>query len=124
FMPPKGERLTPEQIVRLERWIDNGAHWPEKKDVSEAATAEKQRVITDQERQFWAFQPPHRHVAQRDSSRAWAREPLDQFVVARLRERGLEPSSEAAPAVFLRRLTFDLTGLPPTPDELDEFLSA
>ena len=123
-MPPKGSRLTPEQIARLKRWIDHGAHWPETKDPVASAPAGKPPALTDQAREFWAFQPPRRHTLPADAGRGWARQPIDRFISARWRERGLEPMPEAPPAVFLRRLTFDLTGLPPTPEELEDFLSA
>ena len=119
-MPAKGERLTEEQITALKRWIDAGAHWP----ASSATPADGPLTggrVTDRDREFWAFQPPRRHAAAISGDIAWVRQPLDRFILARLREQGLEPSPEAAPATLIRRLTFDLTGLPPTPEEVESF---
>jgi cytochrome c553 len=119
-MPPKGERLAPQQIASLKQWIDAGAHWPQK-EAEEVATESKGMVVTDRDREFWAFQRPRRKDPK--SNGEWARQPIDRFLFDRLHERGLEPSAEASRAVFIRRLTFDITGLPPTPDELDDFLA-
>ena len=115
FMPPKGERLKPEQISALKRWIDNGAHWPGKAEPGEPVALEalpQGRTITDVDRVFWSFLPVRRAPAS-----------IDAFILARLRERGIEPSPEAPRATLIRRLTFDLTGLPPTPEEVDAFLT-
>jgi hypothetical protein len=119
-MPPKGERLGPGQIAVLRHWIDGGAHWPSKKEPEEVAAVGKGMIITARDREFWAFQPPRRSEAKCASE--WTREPLDRFILARLRKSGLEPSPETSRAVFIRRLTFDITGLPPTPGEVDDFL--
>ena len=73
--------------------------------------------ITESDRAFWAFQPPQRPL-EKTPSDSWVWQPLDALVLAGFREHNVQPSPEAAPTVLLRRLTFDLTGLPPTPDEL------
>jgi mono/diheme cytochrome c family protein len=126
-MPPKGDRLPPEQIAALTHWIDLGAHWPGVATGSGAVATQALPadglVITDRDRAFWSFQPPRRSQPVLTGDASWVRQPMDRFVLARLREKGLEPSPEASRAVFIRRVTFDLTGLPPTPEEVDAFLN-
>jgi hypothetical protein len=121
-MPQKGDPLKPAQIAALKRWIDLGAHMPESsKPTAENSTeATPAMVITDQDRAFWAFQPPRRSTP---PATDWVCQPIDRFILARLRQRGLDPSPEAPREVFIRRLTFDLTGLPPTPEEAAAFVS-
>ncbi len=122
-MPAKGERLTEEQITAMKRWIDDGAHWT----ASTAAEVSGFRAgggITDHDREFWSFQPPRRSEAVVPGDTAWVRQPLDGFILARLRGQGREPSPEASPRTLIRRLTFDLTGQPPTPEEVEAFLKA
>ena len=74
------------------------------------------------ERQFWSFRPPLPHPQPTVRNRRWPRQPLDYFILARLEEKQLLPSLEAAKRTLIRRVTFDLTGLPPTPEEVDAFL--
>jgi mono/diheme cytochrome c family protein/cytochrome c553 len=123
-MPPKGKRLAPEQIASIKRWIDDGAHWPQTHDANASATpsSEKEVVISDADRQFWAFQAPHRAAPRSGPPDPWERQPIDRFILARIREKGLEPAPEASREILLRRVTFDLTGLPPSPQELHDFL--
>ncbi len=125
MMPPKGERLNAGQIATLRRWIDDGAHWPGSSEVeeNEEIASAPGMSITDVDRAFWAFQRPQRHNVPSGEQSEWARQPIDHFILAKLREHGLEPSPEESRAVLLRRLSLDLTGLPPTPDEADAFLS-
>jgi mono/diheme cytochrome c family protein len=118
-MPPKGERLSGAQVAALRKWIDLGAHWPSSRATN--AVEAPAPAITDRERAFWAFQPPRRSEPVIAADARWAKQPLDRFILAKLRERGIEPSPEAPPAVLIRRLTFDITGLPPTPEEVDAF---
>ncbi len=100
--PPKsGKKLTAEQIALLRKWIDAGAPWSE----------------------HWAFVPPKRAPLPKVKDVAWSQEPLDRFILARLEAVGLKPSPEADRVALLRRVTFDLTGLPPTPAEVDAFLA-
>jgi hypothetical protein len=100
--PPKThKKLTPEQIALLTRWIDQGARWS----------------------QHWAFVPPRRPELPRVADTAWPRNPIDDFILARLEKEGLRPSPEADRVTLIRRVTLDLTGLPPTPAEVDAFLA-
>ncbi|HWB02663.1 MAG TPA: PSD1 and planctomycete cytochrome C domain-containing protein [Verrucomicrobiales bacterium] len=119
-MPLKKDALSAEQVNILKRWIDNGAHWPEEVEQPTEPAPASPKLVTAEDRTFWSFQPPQRSECKVES--AWPRQPLDAFVFAKLREHRLEPSPEAPRAVLLRRVAFDLTGLPPSPAELDAFL--
>jgi len=100
-MPPadSGKSLTAEQIDTLRRWIDEGAPWEE----------------------HWAFQPPVRAPPPQGDHAAWARNPIDHFVLAELARRGWSPADEAALETLVRRVTLDLTGLPPTPEDVEAY---
>jgi mono/diheme cytochrome c family protein len=123
-MPPKGERLTAAQVAVLERWIEAGAHWddPNKDTGAPAIEAAAARVITAEDRQWWAFRPPVSSEPPEGKDAGWAKGRIDRFVLARLERQGIKPSGEAAPRVLIRRASFDLTGLPPAPAEVEAFL--
>ncbi len=108
-MPPRGERLSPEEVGRLRDWITRGAAWPERL-AEGAATPE-----------HWAFRPPTPPDLPAVRNPASVRSPIDRFVQARLDTEGLAPAPEAARATLLRRLSLDLTGLPPTPEQVAGF---
>jgi mono/diheme cytochrome c family protein len=118
-MPPKAEPLKAAQIATLKRWIEQGASWPE----SEASpgSAPQEMVVTDEDRQHWSYRPlrapdvPLVHDAQ------WCQTPIDRFILAALEARGIRPSPPADRRTLIRRLSFDLVGLPPAPDEVAEF---
>lgn len=99
-MPLEAEPLSEEEIGLLERWIEQGADWGE----------------------HWAYIPPEPADPQETNSE-WVSNGIDHFILKALRERGLEPSPEAERSTLLRRVSFDLTGLPPTMEELEEFLN-
>ena len=120
-MPQKAERLKPEQIAILKSWIDRGAHFPE--SGASAETPPSRRAITDVDRQFWSFVPLRRTTPGIPADASWPRNALDRFILAKLTERGIAPSAEAPRALLARRLTFDLTGLPPTPEEIESFVT-
>ena len=98
LMPPpeKKEHLKPEQVALIRQWIEEGAEWGV----------------------HWAFVPPVRPPLPEVKDAAWVKNPIDRFVLAKLEAQGLSPSPEADAATLLRRLSLDLTGLPPSPDEL------
>ena len=102
-MPPpdSGHALTDGQIALLTRWIDEGARWDT----------------------HWSFTAPVRAEPPAVRAQDWVRNPIDNFIAARLEREGLRPSPEADKATLLRRLSYDLTGLPPTPAEIDTFLA-
>jgi hypothetical protein len=102
-MPPAYAGRSPlkaAEIERVRRWIAQGARW----------------------QSFWSFIPPRRPAAPSVRDVKWARNPIDRFILARLEREGLHPSAEADKATLLRRVSLDLTGLPPTPAQVDAFL--
>jgi hypothetical protein len=114
LMPPRGDRLTAEQIGILRAWIDQGAAWPEGSIAAHKA-ADK--------RNHWAFKTPVRPPIPIVERKKWARNPIDDFILARLEKERLRPSSEADRVTLIRRVTLDLTGLPPAPKEVDAFIA-
>jgi mono/diheme cytochrome c family protein len=110
-MPMGSEALPPAQVELIKRWIDSGAKWPD--GVGAKVTEIKKH---------WAFVPPVKATPPTVSNPAWVKNPIDAFVLARLDQEGLKPSVEADRTTLLRRLALDLTGLPPTPEEVDAFL--
>jgi hypothetical protein len=109
-MPLGREALRGAQIELLKRWIDEGANWPDSA-TSEGAV-----------QKHWAYVAPLRPAVPKVKNSAWARNPIDNFILARLEKEGLSPSPEADKITLLRRLSLDLTGLPPTPEQVDAFL--
>ncbi len=107
-MPAEGEPLEPAQIEAIARWIDQGAEWPDEAAGSDPA-------------QHWAFQPCKQPQPPQVQRAAWVRNPIDNFVLAGLEAAGLAPAPEADRYTLLRRVYLDLIGLPPTPEEADEF---
>ncbi len=121
-MPPE-DKLSSEQIELLKKWVAMGAPWPEGEVADK--TGFKPGVITDEERAWWAFQPLQKTAppAPAADGQPWVNE-IDLFVRDRLAKEGLTPSPEAAPEELLRRVTFDLHGLPPAPEALRQFTAA
>lgn len=120
-MPPKG-KLPDRDIEVLERWIEMGAPWPEE----EAPTSNSQQDKFDLEKrksEFWVWQPIADTKAPVIKDDAWPHNEIDRYTLARLEEAGLKPSRDADRTAILRRLYFDLIGLPPTPEEIKAFLS-
>lgn len=113
-MPPKGERLTAAQVGLLRAWIDQGGAWPD--------TAQAKPPATLPENRLWCLQPLTKGPLPVVQDRSWGRNAIDRFVLAALEQRGLHPALEVDRPTLLRRVTFDLVGLPPTPDELSAFL--
>jgi mono/diheme cytochrome c family protein len=111
-MPPKGERLTAGQVAILRAWIDQGAKWPDTGNDGSAAV-------------WWSLRPLVKPYFPRltPADARWVRTPVDAFVIARLREKGLAPAPEADRRTLIRRLSFDLIGLPPTPEEVQAFVA-
>jgi len=124
-MPPAG-KLEPAEIEALARWVEAGAAWPAGED---APAADARPKVEKADASFWSFQPlgdpePPDLAALAGTPWAhWARNPIDAFVLKGLLDAGLAPAPEADRRTLIRRLTFDLTGLPPTPEEVDAFLA-
>ncbi len=108
-MPPKGEPLSKEQIARLKAWIDQGARGPT-------------GTTVNARKQHWAFQPVKRPPLPEVKNQAWGRNPIDVFLLARLETAMLTPNKMADRATLIRRLKFDVLGLPPTPEEVEAFV--
>jgi hypothetical protein len=112
-MPPKGPALDPAAIDLLTRWVDEGAKVP-----AADAAAEKPRHSD-----HWSFQAVTRSTPPPVKDSGWVRNPIDAFVLARLESAGLAPSPEADKATLIRRVSFDLAGLPPSVEQVDAFLA-
>jgi len=115
-MPPKASALSGEVVARFVKWIDDGAPAP----AAGSATAAVVPGPGDA-RKHWAFQPVTWPVPPVVNDRSWPLTPVDTFVLAKLEERGWSPAADASPSDWLRRVTFDLTGLPPSPEEIEAF---
>lgn len=109
-MPPKKPKLSDRDIADLTRWIADGAVFPEATNAKADAT-------------HWAFVPPVKPSLPAVKDSAWAKSPIDRFILEKLEASGLRPAAAADKRTLIRRVTFDLTGLPPTPDEVDAFLT-
>ncbi|MFN0104991.1 MAG: PSD1 and planctomycete cytochrome C domain-containing protein [Bryobacteraceae bacterium] len=112
-MPPAGPRLTPVEIALLREWIDGGAEWPG----TEVSTAPK----ADPRLAHWAFHAPHSPAVPAVRDRAWVRNPIDAFVLAKLEAKGWRPAARASDGDLLRRMYLDITGLPPAIAEQESF---
>ena len=114
-MPPAGPRLSVDQVGVLRAWIDQGAKWP----AGSAPVAAAERPKSN----HWAFQPIRNPGVPTVTNTAWAKNDIDRFVLARLEKDNISVSPEADRITLLRRLSFDLIGLPPTPTETEKFLN-
>lgn len=123
-MPPKDEgRLDDKQKALFKRWVTSGALTATEKE-KPLDDGDQPSRLSDEDRKFWAFQPPQRPaVPEVRNSKAETRNSIDAFLLQKLAGKGLSFNAEASKPVLLRRVTFDLHGLPPTPDQLDEFLA-
>ena len=111
-MPMGAEKLPPGQIALIRAWIDQGADWPDQVGSKNAKV-----------NQHWAFVLPKRSPLPKVQDKSWPANPIDYFVLAKLEKEGLSPSPPASKPTLLRRLSLDLTGLPPTIEEADDFLA-
>ena len=114
-MPPKGP-LDDTQVAILTQWIKDGMIWPD------SANPVMTAVVTDKQRQFWSYQKPVAPAIPTTDSK-WAYNDIDRFVLDSMQKQGLTPVADADRRTLLRRVTYDLTGLPPTPAEINAFLT-
>ena len=114
-MPPKGERLKAGEVALLKDWIATGANWPE-------TAPAKQTPIQNSD--HWSFQPLKEPPIPVVSDADWPLNPIDSFLLFSREASGLSASAEAAAGTLLRHVTYDLTGLPPTPEEVSRFIEA
>jgi cytochrome c553 len=119
-MPPK-QKLAAEQVADLEAWVKMGA--PDPRSAASPAPPKKQIGLSIAEgRKFWAYRPPERPALPSVRDAGWPKSEIDRFVLSRLESAGLRPAPAAEKDVLLRRLTYDLIGLPPSPEEVDAFV--
>ncbi|MFQ5730525.1 MAG: PSD1 and planctomycete cytochrome C domain-containing protein [Planctomycetaceae bacterium] len=118
-MPPN-KKLPARVIADFETWIKMGA--PDPRYLGDPGDLKESKIDFTQARKFWSFQPPRRHAAPPVADRAWVRKPIDAFVLSRLEKAGLQPNPQTDRRTLIRRLSFDLIGLPPTPAEVEAFV--
>lgn len=112
-MPPDN-KMSPEEIAILETWVKSGAHWPNAEEENKKAQASS--GISEEDRKWWAYQPIKKIELEQNEQH-----PVDQLVALTLSQKGLTPAPAADRRTLIRRLYFDVTGLPPTPEEISEF---
>ena len=121
-MPPD-RRLKNEEVATLIRWVKMKAPWPGADLATELKRPQAtETVLTDQDRAFWSFVPPAEPLIPKVRQRTWVVNPIDALVLARLEQARLQPAPQADRETLIRRATFDLHGLPPTPQEVSAFL--
>jgi hypothetical protein len=121
YMPHKLDKLPDREIALIAQWIDLGA--PYDKPLLDKVAAKKPMVVTEKDRQYWAFQPLKNPAPPAVKNNAWCRTPLDRFVLAKLEEKGLTPNPPLDRRKLIRRAYYDLIGLPPPPEEVEAFVS-
>ncbi|EEF57671.1 PSD1 and planctomycete cytochrome C domain-containing protein [Pedosphaera parvula] len=119
-MPPKGKKLPADQIASLEAWVKMGAPDPR---VASPASLSKAETIRDKAQNHWAFQPIKRFPPPEVKNKRWAQTGVDNFILQKLEAKHLQPSPRADKRTLIRRAFFDLTGLPPKPEEVTAFLA-
>lgn len=118
-MPPK-KKISDLEIADLEQWVRMGVPYPGTNDTSKLLA---DVIDWDKARQFWSFQPIKRVEPPKVKNTRWPRNDIDKFILARLEKEKLTPANDAEKRALVRRATYDLTGLPPTPEEVDAFLN-
>jgi cytochrome c553 len=122
-MPPAG-KLKEADISALTVWVKMGAPWPDAKPVPASGGSNgRTSVVTAKHRKFWSFQPVRAPKLPAVKNTAWARTPIDRFILAKLEAKGLRPAPPADRRSLIRRAYIDLLGLPPTPEEVEAFVN-
>jgi len=111
---PRGGSLSDAEIQDLEKWVGMGAPWP---------SVPKELGPTARQKKFWSFQPIQKVEPPKVREAAWVQSPIDSFILAKLEAKAMKPARQATKLELIRRATFDLTGLPPTPQEIDNFVA-
>ncbi len=112
---PQGGKLGPNEVSNLEAWVKMGAPWPDSAKAKEAPAKPTEA--------FWSLQPVKRPIVPKVKLTSWVKNPIDAFVLAKLETKGLSPSPQADRRTLIRRVTYDLTGLPPTADDVQAFVA-
>lgn len=118
-MPPEGDRLSEAEIAAIAAWIDAGANWPEKFEIQSG----ERSTPSNKKSEHWSFQPIAQPAIPEVQDKEWLRTAIDGFVLSRLEDEQISPAPEADRRTLIRRVTLDLIGLLPTPDEVAEFVS-
>ncbi|MCX6854667.1 MAG: DUF1549 domain-containing protein, partial [Verrucomicrobia bacterium] len=118
-MPPKN-KLPADVLALFKQWIEMGAPDPREQKVANASGG-KREINMDEGRKHWSLIKPVKAAAPAVKTEAWAKTEIDAFILAGLEAQGLKPTRDADRATLIRRIAFDLTGLPPTPDEVKSF---
>ncbi len=122
---PLGGRLSDAEIAIIKNWIDSSAEWDAGVTLGPGAvsTDSSQKKFTVQQRRYWAFQKVVKPAVPAVKDREWARNAIDAFIMAKLDEKRIKPNPAADKVTLIRRATLDLTGLPPTPEDVQAFLA-
>jgi hypothetical protein len=122
---PLGSRLNEQEIATVKTWIDDGAAWDNGVKLSPPAgtPVSGEHKFTDQQRRYWAFQKVVKPAVPVVKDQSWARNPIDALVLAKLEDKALKPNPRADKVTLLRRASLDLIGIPPSPEEVREFLA-
>jgi Ca2+-binding EF-hand superfamily protein len=118
-MPPK-EKLSADVVADFEKWVRTGAPDPR---TGKAAAKKAETIDIAKGKEHWAFQPPKKHAPPAVKDAAWPKSDIDRFVLAKLDEKGLTPAADADRRTLLRRVYFDLVGLPPAPADVEAFVN-
>jgi mono/diheme cytochrome c family protein len=121
-MPPKKPAAPADIVAAVTRWIDLGAAYD--KPLGAVAAAKKPLTVTEKDKDYWAYRPLQQVALPAVKDAAWPRTPLDRFLLAKMEARGVRPVAEAERRTLVRRLYFDLIGLPPTPEEVESVVAA
>jgi hypothetical protein len=119
-MPPDG-KLPKKELDTLTKWVHTGAAWTPGNDNVPVVKKETPK-ITDEDRDYWAYKKLTRPPVPTVKNTGWVQSPIDQFILAKLEAKGLTPAAPADKVALIRRVTYDLTGLPPSPQEVDDFV--
>ncbi len=120
-MPPS-KKLAKEQIADLTQWVRMGAPWPSS-DASSSAVRKREFQISERDRAHWAFQPVERPPVPTVKNQRWVSNPIDAFILAKLEAKQLSPNPPATKRELIRRVFYDITGLPPSPGEVEQFVA-
>lgn len=122
YMPPKKPAAPADIVSAVTRWIDLGAAYD--KPLGTVVAAKKLLTVTEKDKDYWAYRPLQRVTPPVVKDKAWVRTPLDRFLLAKMEACGVRPTREAGRRTLVRRLYFDLIGLPPTPEEIESVVVA
>lgn len=124
-MPPKA-KLPENEIAVLTKWVEQGAVYDSALEIegSKSEGTKKEFTISDEDRNWWAYRSLSNNSPPKVSDPAWAKNPIDAFVFSKLKEAGMSPNEIASPVTLIRRVTYDLIGLPPEPEEVSIFEKA